>query len=316
MTILTYLSYGALSFVISLITIAVLRSMALRYHWMDVAGEDPLKVHVAPVPFVGGFGIALGTLVSAGVVTMSFPGEGALFLVMTIALSVLALGAWDDLASMKPVLRLVAEIAAGVALAVIGSRSNVFHPSWGVDKGSFVLITILTLIFVAGSINAVNMLDGLDGLAGGIGLISCLGFGLAAVSSDSPLLACWTFSLGGALIGFLLYNFHPASVFMGDNGSYFLGFMLAFLGLSLVPRNFAAVAGVVLIIGAPVFDAAFAIVRRLLKGVSPFQGDRSHFYDLLSQRGIATRNVALLCYLIQIGFVTAGIVLYTWPGRL
>jgi UDP-GlcNAc:undecaprenyl-phosphate/decaprenyl-phosphate GlcNAc-1-phosphate transferase len=163
-------------------------------------------------------------------------------------------------------------------------------------------------LYVVGAMNAVNMLDGLDGMAGGVALIGCAGFGVVGVQLGQRLTVALALALGGSLAAFLVYNYHPASVFMGDNGSYFVGFMIATMALLLLfaRGSWRSIPGTVLLVGMPVFDAGFAIVRRLRRGVSPFSGDRSHFYDYLAGRGLSTRAVAVVSYALQTCSVSLG----------
>jgi UDP-GlcNAc:undecaprenyl-phosphate/decaprenyl-phosphate GlcNAc-1-phosphate transferase len=308
------IAVGACAFFISLITIAFFKRVAEKMRLVDETGADPLKIHSVPTPFVGGFGIALGFFLSFALVFGQL-SEGSLgiALIPLLGLGMFALGFCDDRTAVHPVVRLSLELLAGVALALGGFAVPLFNGRWIVPLSitSMALIVVLVLFYVAGAINAINMQDGLDGLAGGVALISCIGFVIVGVLIGHWLSVALALALGGALLAFLLYNFHPASVFMGDNGSYFVGFMLATVSLllSFAGGTVWCLLGGILMIGAPVFDAAFAIVRRLKRGISPFTGDRSHFYDYLSKRGFSTRAVALISYAIQILLVGTGAIL-------
>jgi UDP-GlcNAc:undecaprenyl-phosphate/decaprenyl-phosphate GlcNAc-1-phosphate transferase len=305
----------ALAFVISTVSIPVFKRVAMRRHWLDSAGADPLKIHDRPIPFVGGFGITLGCLLS---VSLAFWGTAmdwrGLALIMLLGVSIAMLGLRDDRSTVRPLMRLAVELAAGMILAVGGFALGLFDTRLIASAGmaGILLASIFIIVCVAGAINAVNMLDGMDGLAGGVALISCVGFAIVGARLDQWLALALAVALGGALAGFLVYNFHPASVFMGDNGSYFVGFMLATISLLLgfAGGTIWSFVGSVMLIGAPVFDAAFAVVRRLRRGVSPFAGDRSHFYDYLARHGLSTRAVALFSYAIQAGFVGTGAMLF------
>ena len=156
-----------------------------------------------------------------------------------------------------------------------------------------------------------NMEDGVDGLAAGLVAISTGGFaGLSLLTGNTLGLMLSLSSLGAAL-GFLVYNFHPASVFMGDSGSHFLGFIVAALAIIFTsrPYDLRCFIGPILIIGRPVADAAWAVGRRFLQRKKLFQGDRKHFYDRMMQKGFSVRRTVLVCYLIQLGFVVGGLIL-------
>jgi UDP-GlcNAc:undecaprenyl-phosphate GlcNAc-1-phosphate transferase len=307
----------AVAFVICLITTPLLKRAASRWHLVDDAGADPLKIHAAPIPFVGGLGIVAGWLISLIIVGRFDEHSKSAVWILSLGLSATALGFCDDRFNVRPAIRLVVEIAIGWALAVAGIATGLFAGaeamavSWGVRGYAMVIFSVI--FFVAGAINALNMQDGMDGLAGGVALISCLGFAVVGFASNRFLVVALSLSLAGSLAAFLIYNFHPASVFMGDNGSYFVGFMLAAMALILIFANTGArsLLGGALLIGAPVFDAAFAIARRLARGVSPFAGDRSHFYDYLARRGLSVRRVAFVSYALQACFVSAGAAILT-----
>ena len=229
---------------------------------------------------------------------------------------VACLGFADDISTVRPSVRFAVEVVAALAVAFGGVALTVFDPTRVPIVGThgiagMVIFASFVVFFVVGAINAVNMQDGLDGLAGGVAAVSCIGFFAVGSWSGQSIIAVAALSLGAALAGFLVFNFNPASVFMGDNGSYFVGLVIAGLGLLVLFKqgSLAGLAGGVLLVGLPVFDAAFAVVRRVAKGVSPFEGDRSHFYDLLCQRGLGTRAVALTCYALQAVFVAAGVAL-------
>lgn len=301
------------AFIVCLIAIPVFKRMAARWRLVDVAGADPLKIHAAPIPFVGGLGIVAGCLLSLLLIVgrLGEYSKGAIWILL-LALGAATLGFCDDRFNVRPSVRLTVEIAIGWAFAVMGVVTDLFAGvwlkslSWGAT--GYALMIAFVIFFVAGAINAINMQDGMDGLAGGVALISCVGFTVVALSLNQFLVFALALSMGGSLAAFLIYNFHPASVFMGDNGSYFLGFMLAAMALISAFANpgVMSLAGAALMIGAPVFDAAFAVIRRLRRGVSPLAGDRSHFYDYLAKRGLSTRRVALISYALQTGFVFVG----------
>jgi UDP-GlcNAc:undecaprenyl-phosphate/decaprenyl-phosphate GlcNAc-1-phosphate transferase len=297
------------AFVVTTSAIPALALLAARRHWLDVAGGDELKIHKAPIPFVGGLGIAAGFFVAVLVLVGGRPVLLApVALIGVLGLALLTLGLRDDLVRLPPVFRLGMEVLAGTVLAGgLGILGLVDPSALPLGRVGFVLVVAG---YVAAAVNAVNLLDGLDGLAGGAVLISCLGFVVAGLARQHPLVPYLAGPLAAALAGFLLYNYNPASVFMGDNGSYFLGFLLASLSVLTVATGGAAwrdLAGVVLLVGLPFVDTTWAVVRRLRRGVSPFHGDRSHLYDTLRDRGLSVRSVAVVCYVAQTALVAAGV---------
>jgi UDP-GlcNAc:undecaprenyl-phosphate GlcNAc-1-phosphate transferase len=290
-------------------TIPVFRWVAVERGWLDVAGADPLKIHAAPTPFVGGLGIVLGCTVALGVFTAVTRAPDVPFVLAT-ACGVAALGFRDDVAATPPVARLAVELIAGLCLAAGGLAVGLFQAA-GSHVGAALGIVVLGAFYVVGGVNAVNMQDGIDGLAGGIVLISCAGYAWLGIVTGRDAVLAVALALGGALVGFLVHNLPPASVFMGDNGSYFLGFLTATLALILTVEGgtLRHALGGALMVGVPVFDAALAVGRRLSRGVSPVRGDRSHFYDYLAMRGLPIPVVTAIGWVVQLISVGAGLTL-------
>ena len=168
---------------------------------------------------------------------------------------------------------------------------------------------LFVAFYILGGMNALNMNDGLDGLAAGMVAISCSGFAVLSILSGNDFGLILSLAGLGMTLGFLLYNFHPASIFMGDNGSHFLGFFVAVLAIvhTSGSNDLRWFIGPVLVIGLPVADCALSILRRILNRKAIFQGDREHIYDKLIHRGISVRGTVLICYLIQACFVACGL---------
>lgn len=238
----------------------------------DPSGDD-LKVHRRSVPPIGGVGVWIG--IHAGLALNG--GFDSVFLLASLV--VVTLGLVDDARGVPPWTRLVVEVAAGTIL--LGSGD----PGLGIAR---------SLVIVAGvvvAVNAFNLFDGLDGLAGSVAFVSTLGVGLAF---DRP--GAWV--LAAAILGFLIRNWHPATVFLGDNGSYLLGLSLIYLGAegsrsALEPLLALAMTGVVLI------DLGVTVIRRRSGGHPLFVGDRSHVYDQLVDRGHGVPAVVLRAALAQ-----------------
>ncbi|MCK6478715.1 MAG: undecaprenyl/decaprenyl-phosphate alpha-N-acetylglucosaminyl 1-phosphate transferase [Planctomycetes bacterium] len=297
--------------------IPLLRRWAERRRLLDEAGGDPLKIHAAPVPFVGGIGVAAGLL--AGVLAGWAPGgSGGAEAVGLLGLLAAAgaagiLGFRDDVADVPPAARLLVEVLLGSAAAALAAGTGLWPSSL---PGPFAAagiagVILLGTLFAAGGVNALNMFDGMDGLAGSAVLLTAAGVFAAAAEIGPPGVAPLAAALGGAAAGFLLHNLPPASVFLGDNGAYLCGFLAGTLALTvgLAEGSARGLAGAVLLVGLPVLDAALAIARRVARGASPFAGDRSHLYDFLARRGLGRTAVALACAGLQAACVAAGLAL-------
>jgi UDP-GlcNAc:undecaprenyl-phosphate GlcNAc-1-phosphate transferase len=298
------LAVPILALLVGAVAVGLLAKVARRLRWVDRAGDDPLKIHGGETPVLGGLGIAAGTLAGLALAAALTPGLGLLpWALLGAGLGAGALGLRDDLRGLRPSFRMAIEtglgLAVGAALALWGPASGLPMPA----------VLALAVFYTVGAVNALNMQDGIDGLAGTLALLSALGLA-AALWSGPPGPTLLALALAGAAGGFLLHNAPPAAIFMGDNGSYFLGLLLAAgaLQVLLAHPDPLGLAASVLLIGLPVFDAALAILRRLRRGVSPFTGDRDHLYDRLARR-LPNRAVVALCAVLQALLIVAGLVL-------
>ncbi|MBX4200630.1 undecaprenyl/decaprenyl-phosphate alpha-N-acetylglucosaminyl 1-phosphate transferase [Candidatus Parcubacteria bacterium] len=297
-------------FAVGIAIMLVLLEISKRtYFLMDKPDGDPLKIHKKSIPLVGGLAIAISFLVSL----LFFEGL-ALAGVALSMLMVCALGFYDDwkwkhILTIKPMLKftllIFCTLIPAIILSVIGIAFNFFP--------LHIISVLLTFIYIFGAINAVNYQDGMDGLAGGQVFIALAGFAFLSLASfNTGTLAISLIGMG-AVGAFLVFNLPPAKVFMGDSGSYSLGFILALLAMSFSrPYDIFSVIGPVFIIGLPVFDGIFTNVRRIANGKSIFLGDRSHFYDRLLQKGFSTKKTLAICYSLQIVSVLVGVIIYLW----
>lgn len=297
--------YSLMGFLLTLLAIPLIKKFSLAVGYLDRPGDNALKIHSLAIPLSGG--IAFLGIFSLLFLALLLTGEVAdrsrLLGLMIGGLIVSAFGILDDLKQVPAVSRLGAEVLAGMMLLFFGQ--GIAAP--------FGLGIFLTLFYVVGAINAINMEDGLDGLAGGMAFLSFFGFAFLAFQAGWSTELLISSVMIGVLIGFLFYNFSPSSIFMGDGGSYFLGFILAYLAIRFTGLDsWTKFLGPILIIGAPVFDTAYAILRRLKNRASLFTGDRNHFYDQLMRKGFTTRQTVLICWGIQFIFVSLGIWIITF----
>ena len=203
---------------------------------------------------------------------------------------VFGIGLWDDVKEVRPIVRFLTHILAGVVILLAGLRMN-FIPIWWI-------IIPFTIIYVAGAINAFNVTDGMDGLCAGISRISCIGYFFLGLRSGNVLLYSLPGILFMSVLGFLPYNVPPAKIFLGDAGSGFLGFSLGTMAVMVTskPCDIANFIAAILVIGLPVFDMTFAILRRLIRRKPLFIGDRDHLYDLLLKKGWSQPKVwSVMC---------------------
>ena len=310
---MTYCILFTISFVISVISIYFLRKFAIRHFLYDEPGEN--KIHQKPIPYFGGIGIFLGLvggLILARLLHQISGLQATGFIIGGII--ILCIGLFDDLKWKKtghPFLKLFVQFIAGFLIVSILIKIGVnFHFSIYP-----VLAALIAGFYVVGVMNAINVNDGMDGLTGGMVGISLIGFVTLSLQSPNNLFPLTvSIVLLGAIIGFLVYNWNPASIFMGDNGSHFLGFCLAFLAIIFTGHllfNFKQFIGPLLIIGFPIIDISWAIIRRLSDGKSPFSRDRNYLYDQIhSKLGFSIPKTVLICYSFQIILVISGLLIY------
>ena len=262
------------AFAVGLVATPVAARVAHRLGVVDRPGA--LKVHAEPVPYLGGAAVFVAV---AGPLAFERP---ALLVPLGLAL---ALGVGDDRRDLPPRLRVVGEIVIGVVAGVI-------EPA----PGPTLVGVALTAIAVIALVNALNLLDGLDGLAAGAGAVAAIGFAVA--SDDARVFAL---ALLGALVAFLLFNRPPARIYLGDGGAYLLGTALALLAVVLVNDETTAASWTAapLFVAVPVADTLVAIVRRSRSGRPLFEGDRSHLYDQLVDRGWSVPRTVLVCVAAQ-----------------
>jgi UDP-GlcNAc:undecaprenyl-phosphate/decaprenyl-phosphate GlcNAc-1-phosphate transferase len=280
-----------------LAVVPLIRRLCVRREIFDPPGH--LKIHGEPIPRLGGVGIALALVAGVAYGVRS----GALYFAAALGLVWLA-GIVDDLRGVSPAFRLLAQVGGALLLYAGG---------WRVTFSSSIILAIVAqCLYVSLFVNAFNFLDGADGLAAGITGVVALGYAALPGLALSAYGHAVAWSLLGACVGFLCFNFPPAKIFMGDSGSTVLGFSVAFLGLDFVSAHSDGASArsllfPFLIAALPLLDALVVVMRRVMRGQSPFRGDRAHFYDHLLAGGWTARKVAIVCY-----FLTAFLGLLGW----
>ena len=281
---------------------------------------DGRKQHARAVPALGGVAVVLAVSVTAGFWLEGTSLGEAVFLFP--ALSILFVtGIVDDLCELSPGRKFLFQFLAAGIVCAGGLRIRTDFGLFGIGELDMVSSCLVTILFITAMTNAYNLVDGVDGLLGGIALIGSAGLGFLFLQAGDGFHAALAFALAGALAGFLRYNFYPAILFMGDTGSLLVGFLLAALGIRFfslpldqlaeagVSHGFTAVAGLLFL---PVFDVARVFIIRMLKGKSPFHGDRRHLHHVLVKNGLGAPYVCLAEYGATLLF---GILSITWLQR-
>jgi len=295
-----YISLALLStFIIS--TVCVPLSTQLARNLGAIDPPDERKVHKVDMPRLGGLAIFAAFMLSLVIFTrVSGPMLG---LVMG-AIIIFLLGAADDIYHLSPLTKLLGQsLAATVAMyygVMVHFMTNPFN---GLLVLGYLSIP-LTFLWIVGITNAINLIDGLDGLAGGVSAIAATAIGIVALRQGQADVSMAALLLVAAIIGFLPYNFHPARTFMGDSGSNFLGFVLACLAIMGTTKGTTAVSVLIpiIILGIPIFDTFFAIVRRINNHKPIFLPDKNHLHHRLMAMGMSHRRSVFIIYGISAFF--------------
>ncbi len=290
----TFLLILASALILAVGTTPIARRAALRLGIIDTPSDR--KIHVNPIPLLGGVAI-YAACIAALLIFGNRYRLNELVGILVGASLVSFLGVWDDRRSLSPLLKLAGQFLAASILVLTGVYVGTFPWIW--------LNIAITLVWVVVITNSLNLLDNMDGLSGGVGAAAAIYFLLLATVNDQYLVGALSAALIGACLGFLVYNFNPASIFMGDAGSMFLGFMLAAVGIKLrFPEGVQIVTWMVpvLILGLPLFDTALVIVSRLRRGLNPLTTPgKDHVSHRLVALGYTRREAVLTCSLICAG---------------
>jgi UDP-GlcNAc:undecaprenyl-phosphate GlcNAc-1-phosphate transferase len=296
------------SFGLALLLTRYVRGAALAKNWVS-APESYRHVHDRPVPRLGGIAILLAFVGITGVLVLTnrligvqfgFPSRKWLGL-LEPALLIFAVGLYDDIKSTSPYVKFAAQIGAGAWLFANGYRIAYSPLFFGGRQLSFSLSLAATIFFVVLITNAFNLIDGIDGLAAGSALFSTVVVFVIALLSSNFFVSMSSAVLLGCILAFLRYNFHPATIFLGDSGSLFIGFVVSALGLAggQASPTLIAVAMPVVACGLPILETGFSVVRRFMNDQPLFTADREHIHHKLLAMGLSQRQVAVMLYAVS-----------------
>jgi UDP-GlcNAc:undecaprenyl-phosphate/decaprenyl-phosphate GlcNAc-1-phosphate transferase len=288
---------AAKAFLIALILTPIIRDISRSYNFVDRPGFR--KIHAHPVPRIGGIPIAI----AYGLSLIAFhsggpwiPANSVAWKILPGAVVIFATGLLDDFFNLKALTKLAGQVVAAIVVFWCGLRidtvARIDLPIW--------LSFVLTVFWILLCANALNLIDGLDGLCAGMGFLSTLTlFGVAILHGDQSL-AFATFPLAGALLGFLCYNFYPATVFLGDSGALLIGFLLGCYGMISTQKTatLLSVAVPILALSIPLLDVSLSVLRRFLRNRSIFSADQGHIHHRLLERGLSPRRAVLVLYLV------------------
>jgi UDP-GlcNAc:undecaprenyl-phosphate GlcNAc-1-phosphate transferase len=305
---------------LSLLLTPLVRNGARRFGLVDQPDHDR-KVHTTPIPRLGGVAIFAAFIVAYCLLLVVGPSAGIFvwsglplaIRLLPAALVIFTVGLIDDIRGVLPWQKLGGQVVAALLAWAAGIHVH------GIGGHAFSTFAgfVITLVWIVACTNAVNLIDGVDGLAAGVGLFATVTTLIAALLNNNISLALATAPLAGALLGFLRFNFNPASIFLGDCGSLTIGFLLGCYGCvwSEKSTTFLSMTAPLLALSVPLFDACLSIVRRFLRQRPIFGADRAHIHHKLLSRGFTTRRVVLVFYGISGIAAAASLLLTVSQGR-
>ncbi len=291
---------------ITIALIPMLRSMAISKIIVDTPNER--KVHQSPIPKTGGIAMALGILVP---VLLWVPGDDFIRPVLIGAFVLTVFGLIDDIRELGYKAKLLGQILAALIAVLYGGISFSFFDNIFPDSlfCAQCLTILLTLFIIVGVTNAINLSDGLDGLAGGITMLSFICIAYLGFCSENNSIALVSIAVIGAIFGFLRFNTHPATVFMGDTGSQVLGYLSITTALHLTQGEtpFSSLLPLILL-GFPILDTLTVMIERIANGKSPFVADKNHFHHKLMRLGCFHSESVFIIYVLQAFLVTSAFI--------
>ena len=300
-----YFASFIISMVLTMLLVPLVKNLAYRFDFVDAPNSR--KVHIQPMPRIGGLAIILGALVP---LLFWLPLDQTVIAYSVGALLIIVLALLDDKYDLSPLLKLVVQSAAALIAVVFGDLGvHQFHLFWEFSLSSYASIPI-TVIFILTVINAVNFSDGLDGLAGGITLLSLTALMMLAYRTGAADIVLICIVLIGGVLGFLLFNSHPAQIFMGEVGSQFIGYSLAVLTIYLTQSKTTVYSAFLplLLIGLPLVDLVIVVLWRLARKKSPFVADKGHIHHRLLDIGLKQYGAVFILYLLQCVAIGAALI--------
>jgi len=303
---------GAVAFasalIVSLVATPLVRTLALRWR----LGDKPngRRLNDRPIPHLGGIALFLGILTALiTFFSLTHPAgitSSILVRSMPVVLLIVALGITDDTRNLRARHKLLVQLVAAVGMVGLGYR--LFTGVWMFDAWMGVL-SALSLVFIVGMLSSINLIDGHDGLAAGVSILSAAAFGVIGHFAGVPHVMTLALAVIGACLGFLVFNFPPGRIYMGDTGSMLLGLLLAIMAclVSMRAPSPGMFAAVVLVLGVPLLDTVLAISRRIVLRAPVFSADHLHIHHILHGSGLSPRRTLFVLYAIQAFFCLLGV---------
>ena len=319
---------ATVAFLFNLYITPYLIHLSKKKNWFDDA-DDERKIHSGQISRLGGIGIVtsfiisflISSLVMARLVesriSFSLPAAFHPILIIGAVILIFLIGVLDDFTDMRARKKLIGQIAAAVLVIIGGANiSSLAIPFTGITLELGFFGPVLTLLWIIGITNAINLIDGLDGLSASLTTITCFFYGIVFLMTGQHLLSFTSFTLLGAVLGYLFYNFPPARIFMGDSGSLTLGFLLAILPLLHVSASGDVLIMPIVLLAIPIADVLTAMLRRKRKGLHFFNPDKEHMHHKLLDLKLDARQILSVITSIQIAGGLMVLVFYRVAGEM
>lgn len=302
---LIYVSSFMLAFLISLICTPLMKKLSLRIGAIDRPNHR--KIHNGIMPRLGGLAIFFGFLVTY---ILFVPLNRLSIAILLGGLVIIITGFIDDKYGLRAKTKLLGQIIASIVVLSVGLQDTLSNSLFGGNPWYIEWFIMLIVFFwIVGVTNAVNLIDGLDGLAAGVSIIALCAILCISLLTGNGFVTFYCLILLGSTLAFLIFNFHPAKIYMGDTGSLFLGFNLATLTMAEFDNTtFIPFVIPALILGVPIIDTLFAIIRRLLNKRKIFSADKNHLHHCLLRLGLTQRKAVLIIYGISILFAISAMI--------
>ncbi len=309
------------SFVIAFLIVPVIIKYSLRKNLVDIPGRR--KIHKKITPSMGGIAIFLGFFTSS-VIWIDIQGLGYIKFILVAMFVIFFIGVRDDLVPLRAMIKLVGQImAASLVIFLFDLRIKTFYGLFGVSELPVVLSYLITYLTIIVITNSFNLIDGLDGLAGTIAIVALLAFGIWFFLVDQKIFAILSFAMLGSIFAFLIFNWEPSEVFMGDTGALVIGMMLAILSIRFINVNYSlplmtpykfngSVGTAACIIIIPLVDTLRIVILRLSKKQSPFLPDKSHIHHAIMRLGMTHSQTTLILAGVQMSYIGLAVVFHNY----
>ncbi|MEK4634143.1 glycosyltransferase family 4 protein [Bacillus sp. 4A_MP3] len=300
------------AFFVSVLTVLIItpliKKLAIKVGAVDKPNHR--KIHSKTMPRMGGLAIFIGVIV--GVVCSGIYHETKMTAIIVGAFVIIFLGIIDDRYQLSAKVKFIIQLAVGIMIVSTGLKMEFFSVPFLSERIELGWLSYpLTVLWIVGITNAMNFIDGLDGLAAGLSVIGLSTIAFMAFTGGKVLILSLSLVVIGSTLGFLVYNFHPAKIFMGDTGSLFLGYVISILSLLGLYKSVTLFSIVIpiIILGVPIFDTTFAVIRRIINNQPFYTPDKSHIHHRLIAYGLSHRMSVVIIYLIGCIFSFSAILL-------